>query len=71
LNPLKVLVAIGVAILGAQMPVIAATEHAVVPAPNCAFLHSKDLWMDYNNDPSTTLADVHSLFSEALHRIPD
>jgi hypothetical protein len=26
--------------------------------------------MDYNNDPSTTLADVHSLFAEALHRIP-
>jgi hypothetical protein len=27
--------------------------------------------MDYNNDPSTTFADVHSLFLEALHRIPN
>jgi hypothetical protein len=27
--------------------------------------------MDYNNDPSTTLADVHSLFAEAERRIPD
>jgi hypothetical protein len=26
--------------------------------------------MDYNNDPSTTLADVHSLFAEAMSRIP-
>lgn len=25
--------------------------------------------MDYNNDPTTTLADVHSLFAEALRRI--
>jgi hypothetical protein len=25
--------------------------------------------MDYNNDPTTTLADVHSLFAEALARI--
>jgi hypothetical protein len=25
--------------------------------------------MDYNNDPSTTLADVHSLFAEAMSRI--
>lgn len=27
--------------------------------------------MDYNNDPSTTLAEVHSLFVEALGRIPE
>ncbi|MGA2366696.1 MAG: hypothetical protein ABSG12_14520 [Steroidobacteraceae bacterium] len=27
--------------------------------------------MDYNNDPTTTLADIHSLFAEALRRIPD
>lgn len=27
--------------------------------------------MDYNNDASTTLADVHSLFAEAIGRIPD
>jgi hypothetical protein len=27
--------------------------------------------MDYNNDPRTTLADVHSLFAEALARIPN
>jgi hypothetical protein len=27
--------------------------------------------MDYNNDPSTTLADVHSLFAEAISRIPE
>ena len=26
--------------------------------------------MDYNNDPSTTLADVHSLFAEAERRVP-
>jgi hypothetical protein len=26
--------------------------------------------MDYNNDPSTTLADVQAIFSEALRRIP-
>jgi hypothetical protein len=26
--------------------------------------------MDYNNDPSTTLAEIHSLFVEALGRIP-
>ena len=26
--------------------------------------------MDYNNDATTTLADVHSLFAEALARIP-
>jgi hypothetical protein len=25
--------------------------------------------MDYNNDPSTTLAEVHSLFAEAMRRI--
>jgi hypothetical protein len=25
--------------------------------------------MDYNNDPTTTLADVRSLFAEALARI--
>lgn len=25
--------------------------------------------MDYNNDPSTTLADIHSLFAEAIGRI--
>ncbi|MGH9411872.1 MAG: hypothetical protein ACRD1V_20750, partial [Vicinamibacterales bacterium] len=25
--------------------------------------------MDYNNDPSTTLADVRSLFAEAIARI--
>jgi hypothetical protein len=25
--------------------------------------------MDYNNDPTTTLADVQSLFAEALKRI--
>ena len=27
--------------------------------------------MDYNNDPSTSLADVHSLFAEAISRIPE
>jgi hypothetical protein len=27
--------------------------------------------MDYNNDPTTTLADVHSLFAEAISRIPN
>jgi hypothetical protein len=27
--------------------------------------------MDYNNDPSTTLADVHGLFAEAMSRIPE
>jgi len=27
--------------------------------------------MEYNNDASTTLADVHSLFAEAIGRIPD
>jgi hypothetical protein len=27
--------------------------------------------MDYNNDPSTTLADVHSLFAEAKSRVRD
>jgi hypothetical protein len=27
--------------------------------------------MDYNNDPSTKLADVHSLFAEALAQIPN
>ena len=26
--------------------------------------------MDYNNDPSTTLTDVHSLFAEAERRVP-
>ena len=26
--------------------------------------------MDYHNDARTTLADVHSLFAEALARIP-
>jgi hypothetical protein len=26
--------------------------------------------MDYNNDPATNLADIHSLFAEALRRIP-
>jgi len=26
--------------------------------------------MDYNNDPATKLADAHSLFSEALARVP-
>ena len=25
--------------------------------------------MDYNNDPSTSLADVHAIFAEALARI--
>jgi hypothetical protein len=27
--------------------------------------------MDYNNDPTTTLADLHSLFAEAQARVPD
>jgi hypothetical protein len=27
--------------------------------------------MDYNNDPTTTFADMQSLFSEALHRMSD